>query len=256
VPDICFYLATHPDDALMFRGDQLYQDAHTSGVTIVHVTVNAGDAGRTDGWWQQREAGTIRGLTDAQSPPGVSGPTMTAANGHLVARYAGAGLTAYCLRTPDGNTNGQGFPSTHGETLGKLASGAIRSLHAVDGSTTYTSWDDLCATLRAICGHERQVSGTVAPWINASDPSTATNPNDHPDHYAVGDAIRSFAGQDGYQRAWWVSYDVQNRPANLSGFELAAKRFQFVGYGYETGGPNETEWGWWGERDYVRTESG
>src|SRR4051794_26437250 len=169
MPDVCYYIATHPDDALMFRGNQLYEDAHLAGGKIVHITVNAGDAGRTDGWWQQREAGTMRGLTVAQSPTGLTGPTMTAVNGHMIARYAGLGFTAYCMRTPDGGTDGNGFPATGGATLGKLASGTIHSLTAVDGSTTYTGWSDLCATLRAICSHERQGTGTVAPWINASD---------------------------------------------------------------------------------------
>jgi hypothetical protein len=256
MPDLGFYIATHPDDALVFRGDQLYQDTHLTGVLVVHITVDAGDAGRTDGWWQQREAGTVRGLTVAQSPSGLAGPTMTAVNGHLVASYTGPGFVAYCLRAPDGGTDGQGFPATGGATLGKLQSGAIGSLTAVDGSTTYTGWGDLCATLRAICRHERRRSGTVAPWINAADPNRATNPHDHPDHYAVGDAVQSFATLDGYRRAWWVSYDVRNRPADLAGFALAAKRFQWEGYGEETGGPNETEWGWWGERSYVRTETG
>jgi hypothetical protein len=254
VTDVSFYIAGHPDDALLFRGNQLYDDAHTPAVTIVHVTVSAGDAGRTDGWWQQREQGTVRALAVAQSPGPVSGPTMTSVNGHLVARYTGPGFVLWCMRLPDGGTDGQGYPSTGGRTLGKLASGAISSLRAVNGSTTYTSWADLCATLRAICSRERQAGTTVNPWINAADPSTTTNPNDHPDHYAVGKAITSFAAADGYHRAWWVSYDTQNRPVDLSGFPLDAKRFQFVAYGYVTGGPNEAEWGLWGPRDYFRTE--
>ncbi len=95
---------------------------------------------------------------------------------------------------------------------------------------------------------------TDPPWINASDPDRTINPGDHPDHYAVADALRAFAGQDGYHRAWWVSYDVKNRPVNLGGFDLATKRFLVEGYGSQTGGPNEQEWSWWGARRYDRTE--
>jgi hypothetical protein len=252
--DLALYLATHPDDALIFRGDQLYADSHLAGAHIVHVTVSAGDAGRTDGWWQQREAGTIAALGAALGPDGSTGATTVAVNGHPITRYGCGEVTAYCLRLPDGGLDNAGFPATGNTTLGKLEAGAIPSLRAVDGSTTYTSWTDLCATLRALCAHERQASGTVAPWINASDPNRTLNPGDHPDHYAVADAITTFAATDGYQRAWWVSYDVRNREANLNDFPLATKRFLFEGYGWTTGGPNEDEWSWWGPKRYDRTE--
>lgn len=251
--DVVFYIATHPDDALLFRGDQLYGDSRLVGARVVHVTVSAGDAGRTDGWWEQREAGTLQALSAAETPAAI-GVVKTAVNGHPVTTYIGAAHRAYCLRLPDGGLDGKGFPSTEGGTLGKLATGAIGSLDAVDGSTTYISWDDLCSTLRALCAHERRAGTTVSPWINASDPDRTINPGDHPDHYAVGDAVRSFAASEGYQRAWWVSYDVRDRPENLGGFALDAKTFLVRAYGWATGGPNEDEWSWWGRKRYDRTE--
>jgi hypothetical protein len=254
VPDVAFYIATHPDDALAFRGDQLYADAHLAGSRIVHITVSAGDAGRSDGWWEDRENGTIRALAAAQSPAGTAGAVMTAVNGHRVAAYRGVGFTAYCLRLPDGGLDAAGFSSNDGANMAKLAAGSIPSLAAVDGSAAYDSWDDLCATLRAICAHERRTAGTVTPWINAADPDRTINPGDHPDHYAVGDAVRSFAVQDGYHRAWWVSYDARSRPENLEGSDLDAKRFLWRAYGWATGAPNEDEWSWWGAKRYDRTQ--
>jgi hypothetical protein len=254
VPDVAFYIATHPDDALVFRGDQLYADSHLAGSRLVHITVSAGDAGRSDGWWQARESGTARALAAAQSPAGTAGVSSRAVNGHLIASYRGSGFVAYSLRLPDGGLDGAGFEAAGGGTLGKLAAGSITSLAAVDGSTTYAGWDDLCATLRAICAHERRGTGTVAPWINAADPDRAINPRDHPDHYAVGDALHTFAVRDGYQCAWWSGYDVRDRPANLGGLDLDAKRFLFTAYGWATGGPNEDEWTWWGTKRYERIQ--
>jgi hypothetical protein len=165
-----------------------------------------------------------------------------------------AGFSAYFLRLPDGGLDGDGFTANGGGSLAKLAAGAIPSLAAVDGSTTYDGWDDLCATLRALCAHERRLSGTVSPWVNAGDPDRSVNPGDHPDHYSVGDAVRTVAVQEGYQRAWWTGYDVRNRPSNLGGFALDVKRFLFTAYGWATDGPNEDEWSWWGPKRYDRTE--
>ena len=254
MPDVVFYIAAHPDDALVFRGDQLYADGHLAGSRVVHVTVSAGDAGRSDGWWQDREAGALAALTAAQSPVAAGGPVDRAVNGHRLAGYRGPGFSAYSLRLPDGGLDGEGFAANDGASLAKLEAGSIPSLAAVDGSTVYDGWDDLCATLRALCAHERRLSGTVSPWVNAGDPDRVVNPGDHPDHHAVGDAVRTVAVQDGYRRAWWTGYDVRNRPANLGGFPLDAKRFLFTAYGWSTGGPNEQEWSWWGAKRYERIE--
>jgi len=254
VPDVVFYIAAHPDDALVFRGDQLYADGHLAGARVVHVTVSAGDAGRSDGWWEARENGALRALAAAQSPQAAGGPVTRAVNGHRVAGFRGAGFSAYALRLPDGGLDGDGFAANGGGSLAKLAAGDIGSLAAVDGSTVYDGWDDLVATLRALCAHERRLAGTVTPWLNAGDPDPRVNPGDHPDHHAVGEAVRTVAVQDGYLRAWWTGYDVRNRPANLGGFALDAKRFLFTAYGWATGGPKEEEWGGWGPKRYDRTE--
>lgn len=254
VTDVVFYLAGHSDDALLFRGDGLYDDAHQPDVKIVHITMSAGDAGRTDGWWQTRERALHAALRATQSP----GPAQTVqaiVREHRIARTDGPGFSSWTLRLPDGNLDGDGFPSTGRRTLGKLASGSIGTLTAVDNSTVYTGWADLLATVRAICAAERADSSTSSPWINTSDFDRNTNLGDHPDHYATAAAVNAFAGGDGFRRAWWTSYEVRNRPSNLSGFTLASKRFLFDAYGWSTGtSPNETEWSWWGARRYERLQ--
>jgi hypothetical protein len=91
----------------------------------------------------------------------------------------------------------------------------------------------------------------VRPWVNASDHDQTLNPDDHPDQYAVAEAVRAFAGTDDLDRLWWVFYDVSGRPANLAGFPYDIKWFLFRLYGWTTDErmgtpPNEEEWGWWG----------
>jgi hypothetical protein len=256
VPDSVFYVATHADDALLFRGEGYFTDLHTPGTTTITIVPSAGDSGRTDGWWQAREAGCVESIVGALSPAPVIYGQVTV-NGHSITRYSAPGWVGYFLRLPDGNTNGAGFPSNGGRTLGKLQAGTIATLPAVDGSTTYSGWDDFVNTLRAIVQVNKGT--TVHPWINTSDHDPTGNPDDHPDHYAVATAVRDFAAADDLNRLWWVSYDTRNRPPNLSGYALDIKYFLFRLYGWmvfdATGTPpNDQEWAWWGPRSYGRTE--
>jgi hypothetical protein len=256
VPESVFYVATHADDALMFRGEGLFSDLHTHGVTIVHVLVSAGDAGRTDGWWEARETGCVEALAGSVTPVATPSAQVTV-NGHALQRHSGPGWDCYCLRLPDGNLDGNGFDATGNRTLTKLRAGQIPSLTAIDGSTTYRGWADLVATLRAVVASQR---GTTAhPWINTSDPDAALNPRDHPDHYAVAAAVQDFAAADLLNRLWWVSYDVRDRVPNLAGYALDIKWFLCRLYGWAvddltTTPPNDREWQWWGDRSYSRAE--
>ncbi|MDQ3151867.1 MAG: PIG-L family deacetylase [Actinomycetota bacterium] len=261
--DVVCYVAGHPDDALLFRGEVLYSDLHTPDATVVHIVVSAGDAGRTDGWWQAREQAAVAALRSTLSPDPVLEDTVVVSpqlRSHGIRRYRAPGFACYCLRLPDGNVDGAGFPATQRRTLGKLQTGQVASLPAVDGSTAYQGWSDLRDTLRALIARERQGMATLRPWVNTSDPSRALNPGDHPDHYATADAIDYFARADGLNRAWWVSYDTQQRAANLTGLGLLVKRMLFYSHGYDlqarTGTPaNDTEWDWWGAKSYARTET-
>jgi LmbE family N-acetylglucosaminyl deacetylase len=259
IADVVFYVSGHPDDALLFRGDVLYADLHSAdGIRVVHVVTTAGDAGRTDGWWQAREQGSVDAFQATLSPDRISSG-LASINGRPVQRYTTPRWSCYFLRLPDGNLDNTGFPSTGGRTLARLQSGAITTLATVDGSTTYNGWASFTTTLQAILAEERQGTATLRPWVNASDFDRAANPGDHPDHYATAEALRSFV-TSGYNRAWWVAYDVRNRPANINRLALESKRFLFYSYGYavqERSGilPNDTEWEWWGPKRYERLET-
>lgn len=256
--DVVFFVSAHPDDALLFRGDILYGDLHTPKVKVVHIIVTAGDAGRTNGWWQAREAGALEALQVTLSPNGVANTHVTV-NGRSLQRYSAPEWVSYCMRLPDGNVDNSGFPSTGRRTLGKLQSRAITSISAVDGSASYNGWGSFTATLKAIFDKERQGMANVRPWVNASDYDHGRNPNDHADHYAVGDALRSFVNT-GYNRAWWVSYDVGGRPANLERWDLDSKRYLFYAHSYAIEDqigepPNDGEWDEWGPKRYEHLET-
>src|SRR5262249_38012791 len=155
---------------------------------------------------------------------------------------------SYCLRLPDG----VGLQS-----LSNLRDGVIASLTAVDRSTTYHGWDDFRDTLRGILERESACVEEKHPRVNAPDHHRRRNPDDHADHRATADALRTFVA-GAYRRAWWVSYHIAKRPANLDRSAVILKRRLFEAYSRkvldETTAngrriyPNETEWSWWGSR--------
>jgi len=176
VSDVVFYVCAHTDDALLFRGEGLYTDLHTAGVTTVQVLLTADDAGRTDGWWEAHEAACIESMAGTLTP-GTPESGQVTVNGHPIQRHTGPTWALYALRLPDGNVDGNGFPSTGHRTLGKLQRGEIPSLAAIDGSTTYDGWDDLVTTVRGIVAAKR---GSMRPWVNTADHDRDLTPGTTP----------------------------------------------------------------------------
>ena len=270
---LALYVSGHPDDWQLFRGNAAYDDLADPRTRVVFVYATAGDAGRTDGWWEARERGALASVRAGLGPTPLRLQTATF-NGHAITRYVSPTTASYFLRLPDGRAwDGTGYAPSPRSLSGLR--GAGQPVTAVDGSTTYASWDDFQRTLQAILDHERaRVPADAHPWLYAPDYAgtdnghadcrtrPGCNPCDHPDHKAVGDALRSFAAGT-YRRGWWVSYDVQNRPENLGTEAFARKGRVFFAYAEavrdETARngaavpPDLEEWRLWGGRDYVRT---
>ena len=271
---LSFYVGGHPDDWQLFRGNAAAADLLAPDHRVVFIYATAGDAGQDDGWWEARERGAVEAVRAVIGPHPVT-LGVVEMRGHPVVRYTVGNSASYVLRLPDGRyEHGDGYPATGNESLSQLRD-VGKPVSAVDGSTTYTSWEDFWGTLEAILDHERaQVGGVEPPWVHAPDYAGADNANptcdteascnpcDHPDHKAVGDALRAFASGR-YNRSWWVGYDSGNRPANLSGSGFTHKGRAFFGYAdavfeetRRNGAPQRPsleEWRLWGERDYVRT---
>lgn len=248
---IAFYVTGHQDDWQLFRGEQAYADLNSAGVKIAFIYTTAGDAGQTNGWWEARERGAIASVRAAR-PASPLKFDVRMMNGHRIAYYECGNSGSYFLRLPDGINNPQ--------SLSNLRDGGISSLSTVDHSTIYTSWADFCSTLQAILQAETSASTSTSPWVNAPDYNQTRNPGDHSDHRATADALRSFVSAT-YNRAWWVGYDAQHRPANLSGTPFNQKKLMFDSYGNavfqatnENGAPVSPitqEWTLWGARSYM-----
>ncbi|MFO0586277.1 MAG: PIG-L family deacetylase [Polyangiaceae bacterium] len=255
------YIAAHPDDWVLFGGERVFEALRDPAGKVVLIFTTAGDAGRTDdGFWEDRERAALSAVR-AALPPCPLTMRLASPNGHCAVRYRCGGAVIWCLRLPDGSPDGSGFRET-GRTSLKLLREKGRPIRAVDRSTSYTGWDDLCATLSAIVEEER---AEVAPGgetsIHASDPSEATNPHDHADHIATAEAALALRG-DGLRYVWWRTYSTAADPPNLAGPPAAQKKALFEAYVRElarltalSGEPVEigdSEWDSWGERSYCR----
>lgn len=274
VTSLSFYVGGHQDDWQLFRGNVAYNDLTKAGSRVVFIYATAGDGGRTDGWWEARERGAVAAARKAAGPAPLR-VDVGRFNDHPVVRYTSANSVSYFMRLPDGQyRSGMGFPAYNDESLSQLRDGG-KPVTAVDKSATYKSWADFWQTLRAIMEYERsQVPAMPHPWVNAPDyfgpdnsrqdcgSQGSCNPCDHPDHKAVGDALRQFVTGT-YNRAWWVGYDTRNRPENLKGADFIRKGELFFAYSAAiqnemtaNGNPASLdleEWRFWGARDYGRT---
>lgn len=220
-----FYVAAHPDDAQLFRGDQMADDVKYSYVRLIQVVVTAGNSDRYTNWWQSREWGAVASLEKILGWPA---PTVPAGcrllsgwvniNGHDILRYQlvnaqnSIRCVLYCMRLPDGGPYGKGYPNDNGPSLAKLAQGAISSITTIDRRATYYGIGDVTWTLKQILINERLATNpNIHPWLNANEYDGMTIDKalprfDHSDHRTVGNMLKSFAQHDGFNRAWWISY--------------------------------------------------
>lgn len=247
---VAFYISPHQDDWQFFRGEQAYIDLNAPNCKVVFVYITAGDNGWTNGYWEAREKGALASIRTAIQPAPLT-TEVRSISGHPITVFECGSSVSYCLRLPDG---------VGPQSLSGLRDGTISDLTAVDQSTTYHGWDDFRRTLEAVLRRESRLGSAPHPWINAPDYHRQRNPEDHADHQATADALRSFVAGV-YRRAWWVSYSIARRPPNLETAAVILKRRLFDAYSLrvleETAAngrrihPNEAEWSWWGDRSYA-----
>jgi hypothetical protein len=221
-----YYFAAHQDDWQLFMSANAYDDVVKSKFHTVFITLTAGDAGNGDQkygaglipYYQARENGSMlsaKFLADVNSAgEPVKGDYVTV-NGHRIFKYTYKNVTCYYLRLPNAHGNGKGYEKTHDQTLKKLHDGIIKTIQAIDGSSSYTGWDDLTKTLLKIVDVEK--GSAKAGWVNVPDTNETRNKNDHSEHL-----FTSRAAQDAVKNTGWigirayVDYYSQNSPPNLT----------------------------------------
>jgi len=226
-PDrVSFYFAAHEDDWQLFMNPSAFMDVADSKTKTVFIHVTAGDAGvgmgkrgRKHPYYRARENGAeiaIRFMADAGEQPVEKVTSRMELNEHRIHRVAYRTTVTYFLRLPDGHPAGLGFPGTGYQSLERLAKGKIKTMSAIDRSTTYHGWPDLVSTFKAIVDHERGQAGAVQ--LNVPEANETINPGDHSDHRMTAKAALD-AAQDlaCARRVHYVDYASRILPENLTG---------------------------------------
>ncbi|WP_396147902.1 hypothetical protein [Flavobacterium sp.] len=236
---VSFSIQAHQDDWQLFMSSNIINDL-SNNTKVVFITLTAGDAGiignEPTPFYKARENGSVYSSKFAQDlfaepnpvPIPYSLTQISYTNNtnlvisHNIARYEYKNCVNYFFRLPDGNITGNGFSLTGNRSLQKLKLNQISFLSAIDGSTTFFSWDDLTSTIKQIILNESGNDNQV--WINTSSINLAPvasnyNPNDHSDHRYTSIAARDAVSNLSWVGiAGWVNYHSANRPSNLTNF--------------------------------------
>jgi hypothetical protein len=194
---VSYYFAAHEDDWQLFMNPAAFHDVRNEKTKVVFVHVTAGDnglgtgsGGRKHPYYLARENGAaaaIRFMADVDRSPVEESASRIDLNGHSIYRIAYRNTLAYFMRLPDGHPSGSGFPGTGSQSLERLEKAQIKTLEAIDGSTSYENWADFVATLRAIVRIEKGSAASMK--LNMAELDTTLNHDDHSDHLATARAV-------------------------------------------------------------------
>ena len=231
---VSIYVVAHQDDWQLFMTPDAYNDLIDSDKKTVFIYTTAGDAGQDSVYWLAREKGALRSvqyvLDTHASPPAEPAYSHKSSAGHQIqyCEYKNSG--SYSLRLPDGRMTGKGSESYHEESITKLHKGHIESISAIDSSTTYHGWQDLCDTLAAIIEAEAQGYGTVT--LHSSDFLMLNNVVDNADHLTTGVATKAAVEKLGkkYAIRLYLDYDTDLLRPNLTPKQVLFKTGLFTAY--------------------------
>jgi LmbE family N-acetylglucosaminyl deacetylase len=206
------------------------------------VYMTAGDSGYGKFYWLSRQLGAeaaystmlgIPNVWDQQTVALTTGAYVTIANPRDNTR-----ISLIFINLPDGSLHGDGFPASNHESLQKLRSGEITSLHAIDGQSSYTSEDLTGALLTLMLTYQPAEVRTQATEASEHYP-------DHSDHMAVSLFTQEatmrydqqhFGGAVTIPVSRYIGYPVRDRDANVGDDDLARKRAAFFAYAHYDGG--------------------
>ncbi len=230
-------VVAHEDDSLLFQSPDLLH-AIQNGSCVRSVYVTAGDAGAGMSHATSRENGAeaayaeMAGVADnwTQSDAGVSGHPMV-----LQTLAAKPNISIVFIRLPDGNIGtGAGYPSTGFESLQKLwggtSVGTISTIHAIDGSTSYTR-QGLIDTLLSLFQSFQPATIDVQDYVGTF------GDGDHSDHHAS-----AYFAREAHKRyttahtfVGYMDYASASQPQHVFGSDLTGKQNAFFTYAqYDT----------------------
>jgi len=227
---VCFYIVAHADDWQLFMQPNAFNDLASPDTKVVFIITTAGDAGADETYWLSREEGLKSSVRFCMSPIKKVSESVATRNffEHSINCWSANSARCYFLRLPDGNLDGKGFATYQFQSLNKLRTGEFRCIKAVDGSASYDSWKDLCATLQSIIEFESKDISDI--FINYLNPDRVANPNDHVDHIGTGQAVQDMAIVSNLKQTLFVGYSVHTMQKNLAPADMFWKAGMFAAY--------------------------
>jgi LmbE family N-acetylglucosaminyl deacetylase len=223
-----FYVHAHQDDWPLFMGNRTNASVK-GGASVVFIYTTAGDGGLEDRYWQTREV-AVQAAVDVITPPGSWSCAARTVNSHPIQRcQKSPAVVAYYMRMPGGNgSDGTGYGKGSLELLRDQATPTT----AINGSTTYVTWQDFYTTLSQVIELEAADHAASSIEVHAPDYDRTINLDDHPDHLVTADAVRagSVVATRNWTLGWYIDYQTRNLPVNLTDAEHAIKDSEFKAY--------------------------
>jgi GlcNAc-PI de-N-acetylase len=248
------FIVAHQDDWQLFFGDRTAA-SYQAGAKMLFIYTTAGDAGYPSSYWLAREQGAL-GSADVLAGAGAWTCGTRSVRAHPIQRCVKNNMVTYFMRMPDGNfTDGRGFGFGSIEQIRDDG----ETINTIDGSTDYETWEDLSKTVAALVDLEFDNQG--APYVNVhtQDFDTSLDPGDHFDHNATGQLVHMADAWHSWNTTYYIGYDSENRPANVTDAQRAIKAAEFqahedpvVAAGFFTN-VNDPEYQAWLSRTISRT---
>jgi LmbE family N-acetylglucosaminyl deacetylase len=220
-------IVAHEDDDLLFLSPDLLH-AIQAGRDVRTVFLTAGDTGSDVAYWRGRESGMRAAYAQMCGVADVWTQTDAGIAGHPIPVFTLSdhpSVSLAFMRLPDGGFDGSGSPSTNHESLQKLWTGSISTIHTIDGSSSYSK-ETLTSTLTSLMLSFRP------DQINTQDYVGTYGDGDHSDHHTVAYVVQAAVQQytTPHRLTGYEAYSTSYRPANVSGADLVAKEKAFYAY--------------------------
>lgn len=228
-------VVAHQDDDLLFMNPDLFKDIK-AGRCVRSVYLTAGDAGEYAPYWLSREKGSEAAYSLMSGTKSIwIQKIVKLPGGQFVTIDSPKGnnsISLIFMHLPDGNLRGEGFGTSHHESLDALEAGRIASVDSVDNQSSYTQ-DQLTQALVDLLRAYQPVELRTQSTLDGS------RYNDHSDHMATGriaaKALSQYEAQLPGEHLvaplkYYVGYPVRQSPANITQREFRNKEAIFMAY--------------------------
>jgi LmbE family N-acetylglucosaminyl deacetylase len=228
-------IVAHQDDDLLFMNPDNLRDIQ-AGHCVRTVYITAGDGGNGRDYWLSREQGAEAAYSEmtGNKQPWIQRVVRLQNNEYVtVANMRGdSQISLIFMRLPDGGLKGQGFSSTHNESLSELYSSKISYMHSVDGQSYYNASQLTAALNDLLIAYQPTLIRTQSDFVGTHYP-------DHSDHQTVGLFVQrayvmyenqQYEGEVTVPIKYYIGYPIRQFPANVSGTDYNDKLAAFLCY--------------------------